>query len=106
LIAHLNARGVRWLWWCHIPNGGFRRPAEAAILAGLGARRGAPDLILIHEGNVYALEIKTPNGYATADQLACMLHLEGAGARSRIAYGLDQAIATLEQWGLLRGKAQ
>jgi hypothetical protein len=55
-------QGVRGLLFLHIPNGGARTAAEASILKGLGVMRGAPDLLLIHRGVVFALELKAPSG--------------------------------------------
>ena len=105
VTAQLTARPAPGLWWCHVPNGGFRRKTEAAILAGLGLRKGAPDLLLIHQGNVYGLELKRIGGRPSEDQLACLAAMEAAGAFTAIAEGLDRAIAVLESWGLLRGRA-
>src|SRR5215467_2588651 len=62
VLAHLRIRGVPGLFFLHIPNGGLRLRSEAARLKGLGTRAGAPDLILIHEGRVYGLELKAPGG--------------------------------------------
>jgi hypothetical protein len=103
VIQHLTARPAPNLWWCHVPNGGFRRPVEAAILAGLGLRKGAPDLLFIHKGKVYGLELKRAGGRPREDQLACLAAMEAAGAFTAIAEGLDRALACLEAWGLLRG---
>jgi hypothetical protein len=46
----------------HVPNGGARRPIEAAILKGLGVVPGVPDVIAIKGGHVFALEIKVIGG--------------------------------------------
>src|SRR5262245_7966683 len=40
VFAHLRARGARGLVAFHVPNGGYRRPTEAAILQGLGVLGG------------------------------------------------------------------
>jgi hypothetical protein len=37
-------------------------PIEAAILKGLGVRAGVPDIIAVHEGRCYAIEIKSEDG--------------------------------------------
>jgi hypothetical protein len=105
LIAHLTARPAPDLWWAHIPNGGFRTKPEAAILRGLGLRKGAPDLIFIHGGRAYGLELKRIGGKPSEDQLACLAAMEAAGAYTCIAEGLDRAIAVLECWGILRGRS-
>src|SRR5262245_50749621 len=82
----------------HPANGGWRSCIEAAILRGLGVRAGVPDVIAVKDGRTYALELKPPGGRLTAVQNA-------AGATVVTSYGLDDAVAQLERWGLLRGKA-
>lgn len=90
----------------HVPNGGKRRPIEAAILQGLGVRAGASDLLLWHAGKSFALELKAPGGRASDAQLQFITDIERAGAAACIAIGLDAALRWLEQHGLLRGRAQ
>jgi hypothetical protein len=50
LVERLAWQKPAGVWFCHIGNGGYRRPIEAGILAGIGVRRGAPDLIFIVAG--------------------------------------------------------
>jgi hypothetical protein len=50
VFAHLRARGAPGLFAFHVPNGGYRKPIEAAILKGLGVVAGVPDVIAIHQG--------------------------------------------------------
>jgi hypothetical protein len=102
VIAHLTARPSPNLWWCAVPNGGFRRPTEAAILSGLGLRKGAPDLIFIRKGRVYGLELKRVGGRPSEAQLECLAAMDRAGAFTCIAEGLDAAIRVLEEWNILR----
>lgn len=55
----------------HIPNGGYRSPAEAGILKSMGVRAGVPDLHLpIGCGGFYGLyiEMKKPGGKVSSDQ--------------------------------------
>ena len=75
------------------------------ILKGLGVVAGVPDMIAIHQGRVYAIELKTEDGRPTPRQLEAIAALEAAGACVCVAEGLDRALATLEAWGLLRGRA-
>jgi hypothetical protein len=105
VFQHIALRGVQNLFAFHPANGGFRRPIEARILKGQGVRAGVPDIILIHDGRTYALELKAEGGHATAKQLEAIAAMEAAGAYCCLAEGLDRAIAALEAWGLLRGRA-
>jgi hypothetical protein len=104
VFEHLRRRGVPGVFAFHPANGGYRRKTEAAILQGLGVVAGVPDVIMIHEGRCYAMEIKRQGGRPSAKQLAAIEALEAAGAYCCVAEGLDRALRVLEQWGLLRGK--
>jgi hypothetical protein len=104
VFAHLRARGAPGVFAFAVPNGGYRKPVEAAILKGLGVVAGVPDVIVIHQGRGYALELKAEGGRATDKQLATIASMEAAGAFTCIAEGLDRALAVLEGWGILRGR--
>jgi hypothetical protein len=106
IVAHLRLRGVPGLVWWHTPNGGRRRPKEAAIMKGLGVLPGVSDLILIHRGHVYALELKAGDqSRPTIAQMEFISNLNEAGGHGVICHDLDRAIRCLECWGLLRGTA-
>jgi len=66
VFEHLAVRGAPGVFAFHPANGGYRRPIEAARLKGLGVRPGVPDVVAIHRGQVYAIELKTKHG-RTAD---------------------------------------
>jgi hypothetical protein len=106
LIAHLAVRAVDHLYAFAVANGGYRRPVEAAVLKGLGVVAGVPDLVIIHEGRCFALELKADGGRLSEVQKASHVALRKAGATVGVAYGLDAALAQLESWGLLRGAVQ
>jgi hypothetical protein len=105
VFQQLRARAAPNVFAFHPANGGYRKPIEAAIMKGMGVMSGVPDVIAIHEGRCYALEIKAPGGRATPKQLETIAAMEAAGAFTAIAEGLDRALAVLEAWKLLRGHA-
>ncbi len=74
-------------------------------MKGLGVVAGVPDVIAVHQGRCFALELKAEGGRPTDKQLATIAAMEAAGAFTAIAEGLDRALACLEAWGLLRGRA-
>jgi hypothetical protein len=106
VFEHFAARGAPGVYAFHVPNGGWRSRVEAKILKGLGVRPGVPDVIAIHRGEIYALELKADNGKATDAQLQAIEDLRAAGAHAEVAVGLDAAIKQLEDWQLLRGRTQ
>jgi hypothetical protein len=105
VFDHLRIRAAPGVFVFHVPNGGYRKPIEAAIMKGLGVKAGVPDVVAIHKGRCYALELKAEGGRATPKQLEAIAAMEAAGAYCCIAEGLDRAIACLEAWGILRGHA-
>jgi hypothetical protein len=105
VFANLKQRGARGIFAWHPFSGGYRRPKEAAIYKGLGAIAGLPDVMVLHNGKLFCLELKREGGRATDKQLECIAALREAGAFTCIAEGLDRALACLKAWGLLRGRA-
>jgi len=104
VFQHLRLRGAPRVAF-HPANGGYRKPAEAAVLKGLGVRPGVPDVIAVHEGRCYSLEVNAPGGRSTQAQLATMAAMQATGAFCCIAEGRDPALAAFKAWGLLRGRA-
>jgi hypothetical protein len=105
VFQHIRARGAPNLFAFHPANGGWRSKTEGAIFKGLGVIAGTPDLFAVHQGRCYAMELKAEGGRPTETQLATIAALEKTGAYTCVAEGLDRALAALEQWGLLRGRA-
>ena len=106
VFQHIRHRGAGGLVAFHVPNGGARRPVEGAILKGLGVVAGAADVILLHRGRAFALELKATGGRPTPAQMEFISAWNAAGGTGSIATGLDQALETLERWNLLRGTRQ
>jgi hypothetical protein len=114
VIEHLRIRGSKGVVFWHTPNGAFyggkrnRKgiSIQGAVMRGLGMRAGVSDVLLLHRARLYALEIKPEGGRATEAQLAFIADVQAAGGFGCVAEGIDRALAVLEGWGLLRGRAQ
>ncbi len=104
VCQHLRTRGVPGFVWWHTPNGGRRNRIEAAIFAGVGVRPGVADLILLHDSRAFALELKADRGRSSAAQLHFLSDFRAASGEASITNDLNQALQTLEAWGLLRGR--
>ena len=105
---HLRIRGAPGLVWFHVAQSNYARnrkgtAIQAAINKGLGVRKGVSDLILFHQGNFYALEIKPKGRTPTEEQYAFLACVEAAGGFSAWTAGVDKALKVLETWGLLKG---
>lgn len=102
VVAHLKSRAMPGVFFFHPANGGKRSAIEAKIFKGLGVRAGVPDLILFYRAQIFGLELKAAKGRVSPAQLATMNDMEMAGARVAVACSLDEALITLEYWGVLR----
>src|SRR5262245_16196618 len=106
VFQHLRVRGAPGVFAFHPANGGYRKPAEAAIMKGLGVVAGVPDVIAVHNGRIFCLELKAEGGRVSDKQLETLAALREAGAFTCVAEGLDRALACLEAWGCLVGRSQ
>jgi hypothetical protein len=101
---HLRLRAKPDVLWLHPANGERRDAITGAKLKRMGVRAGASDLLLWHQGNSFALELKAPGGRLSEAQLQFHACFADAGGHTAVAEGLDRALACLEAWGLLRGR--
>lgn len=88
-----------------IANGGYRRPSEAVRLKAEGVKPGIADLIFIAPNRVVGfLEMKTKSGRLSDEQIGfqaiCIRHGHLWGE----ARSVDEAVAVVRAWGLLRGQ--
>jgi len=104
VFEHLRVSGERGYAF-HPANGGWCSPIEAAILKGLGVCAGVPDVIAIKDGRAFALELKPLGGRLTMAQNDAHAALRAAGANVVTGYGVNEALAQLEAWGLLWGQS-
>jgi len=104
VVDHLRTRAKTGVVWWHTPNGGKRGIAEARRFKALGVRPGVSDLLAFFNGELFCLELKAPNGRPSESQFTFISDMQKQGAYACIAEGLNEAIAVLEAWGLLRGK--
>jgi len=75
---------------------------EAVNLKRMGVRPGVSDLILFHNRELFALELKAPGGRPTVEQMEFQSDIRDAGGHAFVAIGLDEALNCLNMWGLLR----
>ena len=102
LFKHIRSRAMPGVFAFHCPNGGKRSKIEASIFKGLGVKAGIPDVLIFYRAQIFGLELKAGNGRVSPAQLATMNDMEVAGARTAVARSLDEALVTLECWGVLR----
>ena len=81
--------------WTAFPAGGGGK-TRGAILKAMGLKSGWPDLILIYNGKMLGLELKTPIGKLSKAQKAMHSALEAAGAAIAICRCTEDIVATLQ----------
>lgn len=110
VAEHLRLRGVPGLLWWHTPNGshvpGKRGRVQGGIQKAMGVRAGVSDIIALHQGKFFALELKAPGGKPTQLQLSFLEAVRSNGGFVDIAEGLEEALNILQRWRLLRGVVQ
>ena len=85
----------------HIPNGGYRTPAEAAHFKRLGVKAGVPDLLLPYPvGDHHGLwiELKSLSGKPSQAQREWILWLRDQGYCAYICRGAESAIRCIEMY--------
>jgi hypothetical protein len=102
VVSHLVQRGEPDVFWFHPANGGKRSWSEGKSFKAMGVVAGVPDLIIIKGGEVFGLELKAAGGRVQPSQRLVHEAMQEAGAKTAIAKGLDEALVTLECWGILK----
>jgi hypothetical protein len=102
LVEHLQWRAPTDLWWAHYPSGGRRSRITGAILKSMGARAGVPDLLIVSQGRLFAMELKSDRGKLSPVQRETHVAMRKAGAVIGTAGTIDEALDLLGEWGLLR----
>lgn len=102
VIRNLVQRGMPKVFWFHVPNGGKRSWSEGKSFKAMGVIAGVPDIVLIKDGEIFGLEIKSTSGRTQPSQRLVHAAMQEAGAKTAIAKGLDEALVTLECWGILK----
>jgi hypothetical protein len=70
-------------------------------MAGMGVRRGAPDLLFIVDGRAFGLELKSKRGTLSPAQRECHEEIRRAGGLVGVAGSIDEAVSMLSEWGIL-----
>ena len=85
----------------HIPNGGKRSKAEAAIFKAMGVKSGVPDIFLPAPKGVYHglyIELKSGTGKPSKNQEEFINSLRTAGYFVCVCDNLDSVIKTVQRY--------
>jgi len=100
VIDHWRQRGVAGTRVDSIPSMG--------AMGQYGLAKGLPDLLVVSKhlpGGLGLLELKTETGKLSTEQTAFRSTCISAGAKIAVAYGLDQALEVLLDWGVIKPEA-
>ena len=100
VVQHLQARARKNVCWFHVANNP-RNAIAGANLKKMGAVAGVADLIFLHQGEAFALELKTEDGRWSDSQKEFAERWQRARGYYGVAYGLDEALEWLKQQGLI-----
>ena len=99
VFENLKSRAFPSVVFWHVPNGPEAR-RKSGYLAGVA------DVNAVHRGKFYALELKkATKGMVSVEQLKFVSDINNAGGYACVAEGLDEALAILEAWNLIRKEA-
>ena len=100
---NLQIACVRWFRYqypdeilIHIPNGGYRRPSEAARLKAMGVVPGIPDLF-IPEWRLFIEMKRTKGGKLSDVQKSVIEYLQSVNYCVLLAHGSDEAIKQIKE---------
>lgn len=100
VVQYLELRCKQDVTWFAIPNAGKRGPKVARLMKEEGMRAGVADLcIMLPEGRVAWLELKTTTGKQRAEQKAFELVCTALDHPYRLARNLEEVIGFLKEVG-------
>ena len=102
-MDYLTVAGRRDLFWFAVPNAGVRSLRMGARMKAEGLKPGVADLcFMLPNGKTAWLEMKTETGRLSPYQEGFRHRCEMLGHPWAMARSLDEAIAIVRGWGVLR----
>ena len=85
----------------HVPNGGYRTPAEAARMKWVGVLAGVPDLVVLgRDGQSWLIEVKAEHGTLSAEQRAMRDRCTALRIPFVVAKSIYDVRRAFEIWGI------
>ena len=67
----------------------------------MGLLPGTSDIVLVHEGRAYFIEVKDVNGTQSQDQVRFEHNIVKAGANYAVVRSVSDVIGVLGEWGIV-----
>lgn len=97
--------------WLHVPNGGKRTKAEAAIFKALGVKSGVADVLILERwaapsagGPAVAIELKSPTGSLTPHQKQWLADVSRRKWMVAVCRTIDEVLSVIEFVEPLNGR--
>ena len=87
-------------FWFHVPNQTAAPADYAKALLGDGMKPGVPDLVLLHGGRAFGIEVKRRGERLSPAQCAVHDRMEAAGVPVATVFSADGAESALRGWNL------
>lgn len=87
-------------FFTHVPNGGARTKAEGGILKAMGVKAGVPDLLIVHNGRAFFIELKAERGKLSPSQLEIHFQITRCNAPVAVCKSIDEVLPQLAAWGI------
>ncbi len=100
LVRMLRSGLTRDTAFFALPDNDADAPKHAANPFGQGVMAGVPDLIFIHCGRAFGLELKNRFSTLSDEQRTAQVVLRDAGMRVEVARDLGEALAHLRDMGI------
>lgn len=102
IVQHLRICGKPGMMFFHTPNEAKRSYGLAASLKAIGMVAGVADLIILHQGRAYALEVKAKGGKQSVSQIEFEANCAAAGVPYACVDNIAQALTVLLDWAVIR----
>lgn len=96
---YLNSSLALPAFWTTFPAGGGGI-VRGKHLKALGLKAGFPDILIIHAGKPYGIELKAAKQYASPEQRALHAILADAGCPTMVCRSVVEVEMTLRHWAI------
>ena len=86
--------------WFHPANGGARSQREGAKFKAQGVKAGVADIVLVHDGRHFEIELKAATGRQSPSQKAWQEALEKAGGKYVLLKSVEGVKMALWEFGI------
>ncbi len=90
------------VYWFHVPNQGRFCLPHRMKLKRMGLRAGVPDLVFLHNGQAYFIELKSATGRQSEPQQEAMVAIRWAGGVYELCRTVEQCHALWKTWGMTK----